>query len=327
MITRSQKIRLGVFISTGFLAIVILILIVVMPRLLEKKDNYYIGYRDISLTGLQTGSPVKYHGLTVGSVSDIFIDPTDIRRVIVEISLNMGTPIKKDTYADITILGITGLKLIELSGGSNQADNLDVGGFILPGKSMTDIITGKAEVIAEKAEIIMNDLALLATEDNREKIELLLDNASKSMASLQEILNTNKNKFSRTLANTDTLAENLQNLAMTTEHAMSNIEKITGSDSLQQIIGNLAAITQTLSKADLVGMIAEMNQVLYHTKTVLEEMDIAIARNQSDISSSISSLRESTEYLNQFSRMIAEDPSVLVRGTHVKNAPDKSLER
>lgn len=327
MITRSQKIRLGIFISTGFLAIVIMILIVVMPRLLEKKDNYYIGYRDISLTGLQTGSPVKYHGLTVGSVSDIFIDPKDIRRVIVEISLNTGTPIKSDTYADITILGITGLKLIELRGGSNQTENLDVGGFIRPGKSVTDIITGKAEVIAEKAEIIMNDLAMLTTKENREKIVTLLDNTSKAMADLQEILYNNKFRFSNTIANTDTLTKNLHKLSATTDRTMSNLEQITGSDSIKQIIGNLASITTVLTQTDLVGMVSEMTQVLHHTKTVLQEMDIAIARNQSDISQSIRSLHETTEYLNQFSRLIAEDPSVLVRGTNVKNAPDKSLEK
>ncbi len=327
MITRSQKIRLGIFISTGFLAIVITLLIILMPRLLEKKDVYYIGYRDISLTGLQTGSPVKYHGLTVGSVSDIFIDSNDIRRVIVEISLNIGTPIKKDTYADITILGITGLKLIELRGGSNQSENLEPGGFIQPGKSMTDLITGRAEVIAEKAEIIMNDLALLATEDNREKIESIIDNASKSMSDLQNILQTNQYRFTRTLANTETLTVDLQNLAKTTDKTMSNIEKITGSDSLKHIIGNLASITKTLTQSDLVGMINEMNTILQHTSNVLAEMDMAIARNQSDISQSINSLRESTEYLNQFSRMISEDPSILIRGTSIKNAPDKSLER
>ncbi len=327
MITRSQKIRLGIFISTGFLTIVIALLIILMPRLLEKKNVYYIGYRDISLTGLQTGSPVKYHGLTVGSVSDIFIDPKDIRRVIVEISLNVSTPIKKNTYADITILGITGLKLIELRGGNNQSENLEPGGFIQPGKSMTDLITGKAEVIAEKAEIIMNDLALLATEDNREKIESIIDNASKSMTDLQDILHRNQYRFTRTLANTETLADDLQNLAKTTDKTMSNIEKITGSDSLKHIIGNLASITKTLTQSDLVGMIKEINSVLQHTSNVLTEMDMAIARNQSDISQSINALRESTEYLNQFSRMISEDPSILIRGTSIRNAPDKSLER
>ena len=38
-------------------------------------------------------------------------------------------------------------------------------------------------------------------------------------------------------------------------------------------------------------------------------------------------LKETTDYLNQFSRLISEDPSVLVRGAEPKGAPDFDLER
>ena len=66
--------------------------------------------------------------------------------------------------------------------------------------------------------------------------------------------------------------------------------------------------------------------VMHHTQNVLKEMDVAITRNQSEITQSVQALRESAEYLNQFSRMISEDPSVLLRGTKPVNIPDRSLE-
>ena len=170
MVTRSQKIRMGTFITVSMLGLIDTLAIVTTSRFFEVRDIYYIGYQDISVTGLKEGSSVKYHGITVGYVSKISIDPQDIRRVIVEVSLDHGTPIKKDTYAEIEMLGITGLKLIELRGGSNESEYLDPEGFIQPGRSISEAITGRAEVIAEKAELILNNIAALTTSENREKI-------------------------------------------------------------------------------------------------------------------------------------------------------------
>ena len=150
MITRSQKIRLGIFVAFSILAALITTVLIVAPKFMEQKDVYFIGYRDISVTGLQEGGPVKYHGLTVGNVEQISIDPEDVRRVIVEVTLDHGTPIKEDTYADITALGITGLMLIELRGGSNEAVTLKPGSFITAGKSFTEMITGQAEIYSRR---------------------------------------------------------------------------------------------------------------------------------------------------------------------------------
>ncbi len=327
MITRSQKIRLGVFVAIGVTLLLAMIVIIVMPKFLEKQDIYYIGYSDLSLTGLQNGSPVKYHGLTVGTVSDIFIDPKDIQRVIVEVSLEPGTPIKEDTYADITILGITGLKLIELRGGTNLAQPLKPGDFMRTGKSVSDLITGKAEIIAEKAEIIMNDLADFTREENRDKIIRFVDNASNSLEEAHSILISNKATFQRTLSNTEILTEDLHEFTVSAEATMANLEKVTGSDSLTQILGNLAEISEVLARSDLTGMVEELTAIMYHTQNVLKQMDVAITRNQSEITQSVQALRESSEYLNQFSRMISEDPSILLRGAKPVNIPDHSLEK
>ena len=100
MITRLQKIRLGIFFLVSVTALIILIGVMVVPNLLKEKDTYYVGYTNMSLTGLQEGSKVKYHGINVGQVIDIYIDPQDIRRVIVELSLEPDVPIKKDTLPE-----------------------------------------------------------------------------------------------------------------------------------------------------------------------------------------------------------------------------------
>ncbi len=313
MVTKSQKIRLGIFIAISFVALIIVIIILVAPKFLEVKDIYFVGFTDISVTGLQKGSSVKYHGITVGHVSDVFIDPQDLTRIIIELSLDHGTPIKEDTEAEITFLGITGLKFIELKGGSVEADPLPPGSFIQPGKSMSETVTDKAEILVAKTEIILNNLAALTAPENWNKILALTDNVAVTIAELHGILKNNKEALTNTIAHA--------------EQITSDLHALTSSDTLGLIVGNLAEVSNTLKESDLVRLIIEMNTALEHTNNMLRDLEVIFSKSRADLYFSIESMRESADYLAQFSRTISEDPSVLIRGARPKNAPDDLLER
>ena len=158
MITKTQRFRLGLFISAAAVLFIILIIAIAANQIFKDKDIYYISYQNISVNGLDRGSSVKYLGIKIGSIKNIQIDPEDITRVIITISVDAGTPIKKDVRADISTIGITGIKLIELRGGTNESETLSPGEYIHPGKSLTEEITGKAEIIGEKIELLLNNL-------------------------------------------------------------------------------------------------------------------------------------------------------------------------
>ena len=327
MVTRSQKVRLGVFLTAAFVVVLVTVGITVYPKLLEVRDIYFVGFRDVSITGLQEGGSVKYQGFTVGYVRDIKIDSKDIRRVIVELSLDHGIPIREDTRAEITFLGITGLKLIELKGGSMEAKPLPPGSFIRPGVSLAESITGKAEVIAQKTEMVLNNLALLTDGDNRDKIMTMVDGISAAVNRLDRTLRDNRGSLDRIMANTEQVSGELSLAMRTTRSTMDNLQSLSRSDSLKQIVGNLAAITETLRQAELLRLIREIHTALEATNAMLQSAETTFSKTQSDLISSVESLKESAEYLNQFARMVSEDPSVLVRGSRPKNAPDYKLEK
>ncbi|MBN1781318.1 MCE family protein [bacterium] len=327
MVTRSQKVRLGIFIISALFLLIATLIIIVAPKFFEHRDFYSIGYRGISLTGLQQGGAVKYHGLTVGYVSTIYIDPKDIERVIVEISVDHGTPIKADTYADIELLGITGLKIIELKGGTNQSDYVQPGEFILPGESTTEVITGKAETMMEKAEIMLNNMAILTNAENRETLISLLDNSAKSMAILEKLLSENEEGLTTALSNIKQSSDDFQQLLASSKNTMLEIEHIVKSDSLRMLMANLVEISEAINEANLVGLLEDLNRAMHHTNNMMKDMDSNLSKTWVDFSATMESLRESTEYLNQFSRMITEDPSLLVRGTKPANVPDEKLEK
>jgi phospholipid/cholesterol/gamma-HCH transport system substrate-binding protein len=309
MVTKSQKIRLGIFIAISFLALFIVIIILVAPKFLDVRVTYFVGFTDISVSGLQKGGSVKYHGITVGHVSDIFIDPQDLKRVVIELSLDHGTPIKSDTKAEIALLGITGLKFIELKGGSAESDSLSPGEFIQPGKSMSATLTDRAAVLVEKTEIILDNLTALTAPEKWDQIHAMTSNASETLTEFHDILENNK--------------EALKNTIAYAERITSQLCAITSPDTLDS---DSAEDPSAMRESDLVRLIKELNRVLEHTNNVLADVEVIFSENRTDLSLSIESLRESAEYLAQFSRMISEDPSVLMRGARPKNAPDDLLE-
>ena len=81
----------------------------------DKYQLYRIRFAE-SVSGLTVGSPVKFRGVDVGNVKDMFIDPNDITYIRVDANILRTTPIKTDTVATLKLLGITGTVFIELSG-------------------------------------------------------------------------------------------------------------------------------------------------------------------------------------------------------------------
>jgi len=84
---------------------------------------YRIAFTE-SVSGLTVGEPVKLHGVDVGAVKALSLDPDDARRVLVDVSLRRDAPIKTDTRAVLKMKGITGIMFVELSGGSPEAQRL-----------------------------------------------------------------------------------------------------------------------------------------------------------------------------------------------------------
>lgn len=87
----------------------------------HRGDVRYRIYFAESVLGLALGDPVKYHGVDVGTVEAMALDPADPRRVQVDVKLRKETPVKTDTRASLSLKGITGVVIIELNGGSPNA--------------------------------------------------------------------------------------------------------------------------------------------------------------------------------------------------------------
>lgn len=316
MVSRAQKVRLGVFLTLSLSILIIAIGVITGSRLLKKRVIYYIRYREISLTGLEIGSPVKYRGLRIGRIEDMYIDEDDVTSIIVEISIDPKTPIKEDNEAVIDYLSIAaGLKMIEIQGGTNESKRLPPNSFIKAGQSLVDTITGKAEVITEKLELILNNFAELTAPKQQEKFYRLIDNATKTLYSFQTLIDTNQVGVYHTIKNLERISIYMDSLMETSNLAVNDIRAITQSPKLMHTVDNVEKITTELQQANLSDLIAKLAAAVEQTNRTFTHLDLTLLKSRHDILSSAEILRESLEYFNEFTRLISENPSLLLRSS------------
>ncbi|MFN2395709.1 MAG: MlaD family protein [Bacteroidales bacterium] len=332
MKTKAQKIRLGIFIMISSVLLLLLVGFFTARRLFERTDTYYVAYRDVSVSGLETGSPVKYMGINVGSISDIYIDPDDVNQIIVELSLKQGTPVKEDATADIIAIGITGLKTIEIRGGSNEAPFLEKEQYIQQGTSLVDDISGRAEDIAFKVEEVLNNLIEFSKPENLEKISetvdqiaLLAGNANQSFELITEVVAENREDVRMSFSKTSTIVEKVDSTAVSLQAAIDRFNVIMQGEAIEDVLGNLRDVSVTLRESGLKELVENLAATAAQTQALLIKLDTDIDRGSQDLSENLILLKHTLENLNETSRRISNDPSILLRGQRAKDIPDKRL--
>jgi phospholipid/cholesterol/gamma-HCH transport system substrate-binding protein len=329
---KTKTARLGIFIFISIVLLFSLVFFFSANKLFEKSDKYYVLYQGLSVGGLEVGSPVNYLGISIGSISNISIDPKDINAVIVELAIKPGTPIKKDAYADIISMGITGLKAIEIRGGSNQAESLSPGEYLKAGSSVTEEITGRASVIAEKAEKVINNLQLFTDPGNMDKfsnaaqnINSLAEQLNKTVYLIDTLLKENREAINETLSSAKLASGNFSESSQTFKEAIATINSIIQSDTIQQIVDNAHDISQHLKEADLDQFIENLTRVTEQTRKFLYTLNENLENNSQELAESVRLLRITLSNLEEVTNKINNNPSILIRGSKDVNIPDKRL--
>lgn len=138
----------------------------------DKYDVYKIEVKE-SVSGLSGDASVKLHGVDVGRVKQISINPKNIEVVDILLEIKKSTIIKEDMTAHTQMFGVTGLLSIEIDGGTNGAKTLD------PTDTYIPIIKTEASYISK-------------LNDELEKVSGLLDQSQKLLSdkNIQALANT-----------------------------------------------------------------------------------------------------------------------------------------
>jgi len=306
MVSKVQKFRLGLFILICSILLMIFLISVAGNKLMEKRDTYYIHYENVSIIGLQVGGSVKYHGINIGRVDDISIDPDNVQRIIVEISIKEGTPIKEDVEATLSPVGITGLMQIELFGGSNEAKTLPPGSVIKQGESFLQNISGKAEVITEKIELLLNNFLEITNSQNLQSVNNIIEN-------VDYMIEDSRQPIGQILDSADSTIVHMNQIASDLAKTTARINEIVQSNQIDILLDNTTQITSDLKEINFIEMTENLNEVITNANSAIEHIDVTVLNSQQDLKITIDTMREVMDNLNEFTRQLNEDPTILWR--------------
>lgn len=283
-VSRAEKARLGVFLIGTAAFLLLVLFFMVGKKIFTRKVAYYTRITE-TVSGLELGTPVKQNGVDVGTITGVQTDSADITRSVIRFEVAKGTPIKQDMVASLGSYGITGLKYLELTGGSYSAADVPPGGEVRSEMSMLGKLSQRADSIAYKIDRLLGNVLALTESQGR--------------AQLEKLVNSSVN-----------LAANLDSLT-------SDIARIRPGRRIDGILAQAEAATASLKeqikKAEVDKTVQEYRKVAEGAGGLTQKLDITLLRVQEDLTQSMNNLKETMKNMNAFSRQIRENPSVLLR--------------
>ncbi|EMF9585591.1 MCE family protein [Campylobacter upsaliensis] len=205
----------------------------------EESFEYYEIHTQESVAGLGLKAPVRLLGVEVGSVENISIYTKQNLGVNILIKVKKETPIKEDTFATLQLQGITGLKFIQLQGGSVNSKKLtgdDGYPVIAFRESFLATIDRQGERIFSLIKTADDKSKKLLSDENLQNIAMLL----KNLAQLSENLNANSKALSKNL---NEASKNVALMAKEVELSAKNLRQ-----TLQNVDESSRAFTLLMQK-------------------------------------------------------------------------------
>jgi phospholipid/cholesterol/gamma-HCH transport system substrate-binding protein len=306
--TKEQKTRLGIFLVVSLVVFFVVIGIFLVPTLKEAGNTYFINFKGISVNGLFEGSSVKYQGVEVGRVDRIIVNPSDINSILVYVEVHKGFHVKKDMTASLMYMGVTGQKFVELSGGSNESENLKPNDEITTRRGLGK----KAEDIVSNIDHAVQGINNLLDVENQERISLFLENVEKSSEILSDVLETRKESLEESVTDIQQASRSFsdvaENLQKVTEDLSKITEKIEASSGLA-----LENLNKRLSDEEMGKVLTNLQTFIDTATTSLHKIETVFIYQQEELKNTFESLSQAIHNLSQFSRELIEDPTLFIR--------------
>jgi len=302
LLTREQKRRLGIFLVVSIGVLVFIFGLFVIPKLKSLGDSYFINFKGVSVYGINNGSSVKYQGVDIGKILTIEVNPYDLNSILVEVEIKRGFPVKIDMRAKLQYAGITGLKFIELSGGSTESKNLLPGGIIPMEKGLGE----KAEDIVSNIDKAVQNINKLLNEKRGEELSRILENIEASTRMIKSFIEEQRGFASQTVSNMEKISNSVAKFS-------ASLEKVDIDGLANQTQRLIDVINERFSKRELGKTIEDFDELVTTSTATVRKTRGIMLDLQTDMSATLEALREALENLAAFSRNLTEDPTILIR--------------
>ena len=284
---RSERSRVAVLVGIGTIAFIGLLLFARRPMFLDRQREYQAAFQNVA--GLNVGDEVRYGGVRVGSVTSLEIDSAPPNTIRVQLRVRRNTPVRADTRASITQLGLLGQPYLALEPGGGAGPLLAAGSMI-PSEDN------------------------LSVQDAMRRLALSLDRADSVFATLDRLAEANPlARLDTTLARADTL---VRGATTGSERLLSRLDD--ASRQLATLLARSERLVGTIDTAlaevrpGLSGTQREALETLRETRSLVVDLRDALEQG-GGVNQLVRNLNSASENFARLSARLERDPASLLQ--------------
>lgn len=312
METRANHVLIGAFTLILSLGIVLFALWASKYQSDAAWREYEVVFRE-AVTGLSVGGVVQYNGIKIGEVRNLRLAPEDPRQVIARIRVKSDTPIKTDTKAKLALTGLTGISLIQLTGGSPAAPLLQPSpgeyiAVIVADESALQKLLTSTEDIAATASAVLLRVDRLLSEDNMARVGRIVNDVE----TISSAIASEDESIAALITDAAEAAKILRSATAAAERSFDQLDS-----SLQRIDKSLVdELPKLVARLDQ--SLAAFESLSFGANAVLAENRDALASfsNQglAQVGPAVTELRALLRELARLSEKLRDDPSGFILG-------------
>ncbi|WP_199100486.1 MlaD family protein [Dyella sp. ASV21] len=303
METRAHHVLIGLF-TVIVVTAALLFALWLAKSSSDKQFAYYEIIFNESVTGLSQGSAVQYNGIKVGDVTQLKLDLNDPSKVLARVRLGGDTPVRQDTHAKLAMTGVTGLAIIQLSGGSLESPPLVGKNGALPiivadRSPLSRILANGEDLMVNINDVVARASALLSPE-NMDRVSRTLDHLDKATGAVAD--------------QRDDIRDLLRQLAQASKQANDTLAVT------QRLVQNTNGLVDNQARATLdsaKNALASVEHVTANIDQLVSDNRAAInggMQGFSELGPAVRELRDAAGSLRGISRRIDENPAGYLLG-------------
>lgn len=285
---RSQEIKAGALLLLAIALLLAFVFTITRAGLQKEKKLYTarFGYTN----GVQPGTQVRLGGVLVGSVEKVYFPPDDNTRIEVALQVDAKAPVRQNSVALITTIGIMGEYYIEITTGTAETPLLP-GGSRLQSRDVATLsqLGEPLQDVSLQLEALLANLNAILTPKTQENITGIISNVNSLLAQ-------NQGKAGELLANISSLTVELQSLGRKLDTTMTQ-----NADAIGDVF---ARMNSSMEKAEVL-----MNELLKTT----ENINTLVSVNEASVYDALVNLQDASRNFEEFSRQIKHQPWSLIR--------------
>jgi len=281
--------------------------------------------------GVDPGSPVRFGGMKVGSITAIRQWREDPTKIEVLLEVRGGVPVNADSTAMLTSVSPLGDKYLEITTGSNKARRLPSGATIPSTEpvSLDDLarqasaliptvqstlqdVQKNVDRLTGNTQVVLANVQSMTGPQNQRNFALLL-------AGARELLDKESSQIDRVLRDLDRASTQASNAIDQASGALNELQTAarTANDTFASANRTIGEVRDPI-KADL----AELQRTMTDARHLIADLSTVVSANQNNIDDTIENFRAASENLRELTASVKQRPWTLIRG---KPAPDRGV--